>query len=99
MFKRILNLFACFAIISGLSAFPTDLATAKECHWRPTSNLEHTIPLPTPPERSSVGKGHFMMGVVRAFDKCEPLVHAKVIYWLAGPDGEYDDAHQGMVYT
>ena len=40
-----------------------------------------------------------MKGVVRSSRDCSPVAGAKVVYWLAGPDGNYDDAHQGAVLT
>ena len=49
--------------------------------------------------RSSVGKGYLLKGVVRSSADCTPIRGAKIEFWLAGPDGEYDDNHRGIVYA
>jgi hypothetical protein len=54
---------------------------------------------PDAPARSSVGTGHVTNGTVKAESDCTPIAGAKVVYWLAGPNGEYDDDHQGSVFT
>ena len=51
------------------------------------------------PVRDSVGTGHVMKGVVRSSRDCAPLPGARLIFWLAGPDGEYDDDHTATVIT
>jgi hypothetical protein len=52
-----------------------------------------------PPARASVGKGLVVSGTVKSSQGCKPIVNAKVVYWLAGPDGEYDSEHEGKVFT
>lgn len=52
---------------------------------------------PNAPMRSSVGTGYVLRGVIRASTDCRPLPGAIVELWLAGPDGEYDDAHRATV--
>jgi hypothetical protein len=52
-----------------------------------------------PPVRASVGKGLVVSGTVKSSDGCKPIANAKVVYWLAGPDGEYDSDHGGKVFT
>jgi hypothetical protein len=54
---------------------------------------------PDPPERTSVGTGLLVTGTVRSADGCAPISRARVVYWLAGPDGQYDAAHEGKVFT
>jgi hypothetical protein len=56
-------------------------------------------PVPDAPARASVGKGHVMKGVVRSSRGCAPIAGAKIVYWLAGPDGQYDDDHRGAVFS
>jgi protocatechuate 3,4-dioxygenase beta subunit len=51
---------------------------------------------PDAPVRSSVGKGHVLVGTVRSSADCRPLPGARVELWLAGPNG-YDDAHRATV--
>ena len=53
---------------------------------------------PGAPERTSVGQGYVLSGVVRS-TACRPLAGAQLEFWLAGPDGNYDDAHRAAVYS
>lgn len=52
---------------------------------------------PNAPVRSSVGKGYVLQGTVRSSKGCIPVSKATIEFWLAGPDGEYDDAHRATV--
>jgi protocatechuate 3,4-dioxygenase beta subunit len=63
--------------------------------WGPTT----TSPIDDAPERTTVGSGHVLTGVVKAGPACRPLAHAQIIFWLAAPDGKYDDAHRAKVFT
>ncbi len=54
---------------------------------------------PDTPVRSSVGKGYILSGVVRSSADCKPLKGARIEFWLAGPDGYYDDAHRATVIS
>jgi protocatechuate 3,4-dioxygenase beta subunit len=52
---------------------------------------------PDAPKRSRVGAGHVLKGVVRSSSDCSPLAGAVIEFWLAGPDGKYDDAHRATI--
>lgn len=54
---------------------------------------------PDAPARTSVGKGYVLQGVVRSSKDCRPVPGAMIELWLAGPDGEYDDAHRATIIT
>lgn len=58
-----------------------------------------TTPIDEAPVRSSVGTGHVLNGIVRSSQDCRPIEQAKIIFWLAGPDGTYDDDHRATVFT
>jgi protocatechuate 3,4-dioxygenase beta subunit len=49
------------------------------------------------PVRSKVGTGHVLSGRVLAARTCRPLARARIEFWLANPDGEYDDDHRATV--
>ena len=96
------------ATVSGLSGSPqrTTRATpsasgspvATGCtptRWGPST----TSPIDDAPVRSSVGKGHVLTGVVKSSRDCAPVAGAKIILWLANPQGEYDDDHRAAVFT
>ena len=54
---------------------------------------------PGAPERSSVGKGYFLKGIVKSSADCSFVRGAKIEFWMTGPDGEYDDNHRATVYS
>ena len=72
---------------------PTGGAKCAPTVWGPTS----TSPHPTPPVRSSVGKGHVLTGVIKSSKDCSPINGARIAFWLAYPNGQYDDDHQATV--
>jgi protocatechuate 3,4-dioxygenase beta subunit len=47
--------------------------------------------------RTSVGSGYVLSGTVLAAGGCEPVADARIEFWLANPEGEYDDAHRATV--
>ena len=51
------------------------------------------------PVRWSVGQGHVLTGVVRSSADCSPIAGAWLEFWLAGPNGQYDDDHRAMLFT
>jgi protocatechuate 3,4-dioxygenase beta subunit len=53
---------------------------------------------PDAPIRSAVGKGYALSGMVRSATDCSPVTGAKIEFWLAGPNGKYDDAHRATLY-
>lgn len=63
--------------------------------WGPSNSDQY----PDPPVRASVGQGHVLQGRVRSSRDCAPLPNAKIIFWTAGPDGQYDSAHEAAVFT
>lgn len=54
---------------------------------------------PGAPVRSIVGKGYELTGRVKSVPDCSPVSGAMIEFWLAGPDGKYDDAHRAIVYS
>jgi protocatechuate 3,4-dioxygenase beta subunit len=54
---------------------------------------------PGAPVRDRVGEGYVLSGVVRAAGDCAPIPGARVEFWLAGPDGNYDDAHRATLFA
>ena len=52
---------------------------------------------PDAPVRTSVGSGYVLSGAVLAAGGCDPVADARVEFWLANPEGEYDDAHRATV--
>jgi protocatechuate 3,4-dioxygenase beta subunit len=52
---------------------------------------------PGAPVRTSVGSGYVLSGAVLAAGDCEPVPEARIEFWLANPEGEYDDEHRATV--
>lgn len=52
---------------------------------------------PNAPLRSSVGTGYVLRGTIRSSKDCAAIPGAVIEFWLAGPDGEYDDAHRATI--
>jgi protocatechuate 3,4-dioxygenase beta subunit len=54
---------------------------------------------PDAPERSKVGTGYVLSGVVRSAVECAPIERARIEFWLANTDGRYDDDHRATVFS
>ena len=54
---------------------------------------------PDAPIRSSVGKGYLLSGVVKSSVGCAPIKGARIEWWLAGPNGKYDDEHRATIFS
>jgi protocatechuate 3,4-dioxygenase beta subunit len=52
---------------------------------------------PGAPVRSTVGSGYVLSGRVLAARTCRAIPRARIEFWLANPQGEYDDAHRATV--
>ena len=52
---------------------------------------------PNAPRRTSVGQGYVLTGVVRTANGCAPVPGALVEFWLANPQGQYDDDHRATM--
>jgi protocatechuate 3,4-dioxygenase beta subunit len=55
--------------------------------------------VPNAPERTSVGKGHILSGVVRSSADCSPIAGTRIEFWLVGPHGRYDDDHRATLFS
>ena len=49
--------------------------------------------------RSNVGTGYVMTGMVKSSRDCAQITGAKIEFWLAGPDKEYDDKHRATLFS
>jgi len=77
---------------------PDEAATPVSCEPTPPDQLGPFY-VPGAPVRSSVGQGHVLRGVVRSSADCAPIANAQVEFWMAGPDGEYDDDHRATLFA
>ena len=54
---------------------------------------------PGAPLREATGTGLVVSGVVKSAATCEAIRAARVEWWQANPEGQYDDAHRGSQMT
>jgi len=54
---------------------------------------------PNAPQRLSVGEGYVLSGTVNSAKDCAVIPGAKIEFWLASPDGRYDDEHRASVFS
>lgn len=54
---------------------------------------------PGAPERSSIGKGYMLSGVVKSSADCSPIKAARIELWMAGPEGEYADSYRATIFS
>lgn len=85
-----------FCLMVFLVAFPSD--SKEKC---PPTESDALGPFykPGAPVRASVGKGYVLRGTVRSAETCLPIPGARLEFWLAGPDGRYDDDHRATVLS
>jgi len=90
-------LMAGVALVLGGGILPAAAETA-ECPPTPPDSLGPYYK-PDAPVRSEVGQGYELSGTVRSADDCTPIEGAKIEFWLAGPDGDYDDRHRATLFA
>ncbi len=54
---------------------------------------------PNAPTRAQVGQGYLLSGTVRSAADCQPIARAQIEFWLAGPNGQYDDDHRATLFS
>jgi protocatechuate 3,4-dioxygenase beta subunit len=87
---------ACLLLVAtAVVTYP--IRSAEDCPADATTNMGGEFPQETK-FRRSVDEGFFMMGIVLDAD-CKAVYGAKVIYWVAAPNGKYDPEHEGYVLT
>jgi protocatechuate 3,4-dioxygenase beta subunit len=87
-------------VANGL-LFPMALASEKKptgCKPTPSDALGPFYK-PNAPLRTSVGKGYVLTGSVKSSQDCLPVEGARIEFWLAGPNGQYDDDHRATLIS
>lgn len=54
---------------------------------------------PDAPERTVVGQGHVLTGVVRSSDGCQPIPHAKLEFWSEEAGLGHPDSSRATFFT
>jgi protocatechuate 3,4-dioxygenase beta subunit len=93
----------CINLPAALSA-PTHIPLSQSQAGR--SNCQPTAPdylgpyyKAGAPERTRVGTGYELKGVVRSAANCAPIEKARIEFWLTSSDGEYDDDHRATLFS
>jgi len=78
-------------------AVPTEAPSATFC---PPTRADSLGPFyePGAPVRSRVGRGYVLSGRVLSTG-CRPLRGARIEFWLANANGDYDDAHRATMFS
>src|SRR5918999_4888470 len=93
---RVLLAFATIAALAlGIASGPQ---AAPACRSTPPDALGPFYE-PGAPVRSKVGSGYVLTGRVLATRTCRAIPRARIEFWLANPQGEYDDAHRATLFA
>ena len=68
------------------------------CHPTPEDALGPFYK-PNAPMRSSIGQGYVLTGTVRSSKDCSAIEGARIEFWLADPNGRYDDDHRATLLS
>jgi protocatechuate 3,4-dioxygenase beta subunit len=97
IFEAALVLAGCLSLV-GIAVTAAGAAPEWRCQPTPSDALGPMYQ-PNAPKRSSVGQGYLLTGVVKSAKDCAPIAGARIEFWLAGPNGEYDNDHRATVLT
>ena len=93
-------IFLIGVLLMGVCGISVPMLYATDHQCTPTTpDMKGPFYKPDAPLRSSVGKGYVLTGTVKSAADCAPIPEATVEFWLANPQGEYDDAHRATVIS
>ena len=94
--RRLMILIVVVFGVVSLSGGSPAVAAAYPC---PPTEPDSMGPFyePGAPLRLSVGKGYRLTGTVKSAADCAPIPQAVIEFWLANPQGVYDDQHRATV--
>ena len=93
---KLANGMIVFAVIAAVMGVNGVWAVEFKCSPTPADS-EGPFYKPDAPMRSAVGKGYFLSGVVKSAKDCSDIPGARIEFWLAAPDGNYDDEHRATL--
>lgn len=92
-------LIACTALLLLISGWSAHAQTDKPSCEPTRPDMLGPFYKPGAPERSKVGEGYVLTGVVRSSGDCSVIKGARIEFWLTGPQGRYDDEHRATVFS
>ena len=81
----------------GPMVIATVQATAQATCAPTPADMEGPFYKANAPQRTSTGRGMVVMGTVRSAGSCAPIPAARIEWWQANADGQYDDAHRAVM--
>ncbi len=91
---------ALLLLLTGIWLSSAQLLRAADYECAPTApDMMGPFYKPDAPLRTSVGKGHVLTGTVRSAADCTPIPKAAIEFWLANPEGVYDDQSRATVIS
>jgi protocatechuate 3,4-dioxygenase beta subunit len=88
--RLLVFVFVAFILFSPIAS----LSTAQPACPPARPDSEGPFYKPDAPERSTTGKGFVVTGTVKSVSNCVPVPQARIEWWSANPNGEYDDGHR-----
>jgi len=98
MLDKLTHSMLTLAIMSIFAGVNGAAAAGFKCSPTPADS-EGPFYKPDAPMRTSVGKGYSLAGAVKSAKDCSDIPGAKIEFWLAAPDGTYDDEHRASLRT
>jgi protocatechuate 3,4-dioxygenase beta subunit len=87
------------SLVLGLTlAVSSSPQAASSCRPTPPDSLGPFYE-PGAPVRSKIGSGYVLSGTVLGARACRAIPRARIEFWVANSDGEYDDAHRATVFS
>ena len=89
-----------FLLFIGIGLVSTPQLQAADYRCPPTEpDMKGPFYKPDAPQRASVGKGYLLTGTVKSAADCASIPKAAIEFWLANPDGDYDDQSRATVIS
>jgi protocatechuate 3,4-dioxygenase beta subunit len=95
MLRALLAVATLAAVSLGAASGPQ---AAPACRQTPPDALGPFYE-PGAPVRAKVGTGYVLSGRVLATRTCRAIPRARIEFWLANSQGEYDDAHRATLFA
>jgi protocatechuate 3,4-dioxygenase beta subunit len=96
LFKRNLLVGFIISCVALSAAFMAAEVQAADCTPTRTDALGPYYE-PGAPARDKVGSGYVLEGTVRSTKNCTEIAGASIEFWMAGPDGSYQDRFRATV--
>lgn len=88
------------AAVTMCLLFQTAVIAEGKGHCTPTPSDEiGPFYKPRAPVRDKIGTGYILSGIVRSAATCRPISGARIEFWQAGQQGDYNDAYRATIFS